>query len=355
MAIFNGDSLKIEIYGESHAEKIGVKVSGMPKFTFSEAKLSEFLARRKASRQVYSTTRKEDDIPVFSGVDGTTVCGEFTADIFNNNVRSSDYGELYGKPRPSHADYASYLKDGTLDYRGGGRFSGRLTAPLCVAGGIIKQYLESLGIEVLAYVQSIGGVEGKSYLSGEVKKEEIISSQKSGFPSLTMGDKMLDEIAAAKADLDSVGGVIECLVYGLKGGVGENLFEGLEGKIASLIYAVPAVKGVEFGAGFNLTGMRGSAANDQMEYCGDKVKFLTNNSGGINGGISNGNVITMRVAVKPTPSIAKKQKTVDLINKESVEIVIKGRHDACIVPRAVPCIESAVAIAIADELIKNNK
>ena len=354
MAIFNGEKLKIEIYGESHAEKIGVKVSGMPKFTFNADELNDFLARRKASGQVFSTARKEDDIPVFSGVDGTTVNGDFTAEIFNKNVKSSDYGELYGKPRPSHADYASYLKNGTLDYRGGGRFSGRLTAPLCVAGGIIKQYLKSLGIEVSAYVQSIGTVNGKSYLDGEIKRSEIAAAQKSGFPSLSKADEMLSEIAAAKSDLDSVGGVIECLVFGLKGGVGDNLFEGLEGKISSLVYAVPAVKGVEFGAGFKLTEMRGSAANDQMEFSGGEVKFLTNNSGGINGGISNGNVISLRIALKPTPSIAKKQKTVDLINKKSVEIEIKGRHDACIVPRAVPCVESAVAVAIADELLKNN-
>lgn len=351
MAIFNGDKLKIEIYGESHADKIGVSVSGMPKFTFNADELNGFLSRRKASGQVFSTARKEDDIPVFSGVDGTTVDGKFSADIFNKNVRSSDYGELYGKPRPSHADYAAFLKDGTLDYRGGGRFSGRLTAPLCVAGGIVKQYLKSLGIEVLAYVQSVGKIKGKSYLDGEVAKNEILSAQQSAFPSLSNAGEMLEEIAAAKSDLDSVGGVIECLVFGLKGGVGDNLFGGLEGKISSLIYAVPAVKGVEFGAGFKLTEMRGSAANDQMEYDGGKVKFLTNNSGGINGGISNGNVISMRVALKPTPSIAKKQKTVDLVNKKSVEIEIKGRHDACIVPRAVPCVESAAAIAILDELL----
>lgn len=353
MAIFNGDNLKIEIYGESHAEKIGVKVYGFPKFTFDSTELNEFLNRRKATGQVFSTTRKEDDIPMFSGVNGTTIDGVFTADIYNKNVRSIDYGELYGKPRPSHADYAAYLKEGTLDYRGGGRFSGRLTAPLCVVGGIVKQYLKTLGIEVLAYVQSIGGIRGKSYLDGEISKEDIIKTQKGNFPSLTNGDEMLKEITAAKSELDSVGGVIECIVYGLKGGVGDNLFEGLEGKISSLIYAVPAIKGVEFGAGFKMAEMRGSTANDQMEYCGDKVKFLTNNSGGINGGISNGNFICIRAAVKPTPSIAKLQKTVDLINKKSVEISINGRHDACIVPRAVPCIESAIAIALADELIKN--
>ena len=351
MATFNGDKLKIEIYGESHAEKIGVKVSGMPKFTFNADELNGFLSRRKASGQVFSTARKEDDIPVFYGVDGKTVNGDFTADIFNNNVRSSDYGELYGKPRPSHADYAAYLKDGTLDYRGGGRFSGRLTAPLCVAGGIIKQYLKSLGIEVLAYIAAVGKVKGRSYLDGDVSESDVLLAQQSSFPSLTKADEMLQEISAAKSDLDSVGGAIECLVFGMKGGVGDNLFGGLEGKISSLVYAVPAVKGVEFGAGFKLTEMRGSAANDQMEYDGDKVKFLTNNSGGINGGISNGNVISLRVALKPTPSIAKKQKTVDLINKKSVETEIKGRHDACIVPRAVPCVESAVAIAILDELL----
>ena len=349
MAIFNGKNISVEIYGESHQEKIGAIVKGLPNFTFNEEELLKFLDRRKASNAVFSTTRKEEDKPVFTNVKDNTISGDFSVDIYNNNVKSGDYNELYGKPRPSHADYSSYLKEGNLDYKGGGRFSGRLTAPLCVVGGIIKQYLKSLGIFVCAYVSKIGKVNGKSYLDGKISKEEILNVK--DFPSLTNSEEMLEYIKNAKAEGDSVGGVIECIVYGMKSGVGDNLFEGLEGKISSLVYSVPAVKGVEFGDGFSLVEKMGSEANDNLTFNNGKVEFLSNNSGGINGGISNGEEITLRVAVKPTPSISKKQKTVDLVKGENVEIEIKGRHDACIVPRAVPCIESAVAIAILDEIL----
>ena len=349
MAIFKGKNLEIEIYGESHQEKIGAIVKGAPKYTFDSDELLEFLDRRKAKSSVYSTSRKEDDLPVFTNVLNNTINGEFKVDIYNKNTKSSDYDNLYGKPRPSHADYTSYLKEGNLNYKGGGRFSGRLTAVLCAVGGIFKQYLENLGIYVHAYVSQIGSVKGKSYLDGEISREELLSLGE--FPSLTNGDKMLEHIKVAKVDGDSVGGVIECIVYGMKPGVGDNLFEGLEGKISSLVYSVPAVKGVEFGSGFNLSSMKGSEANDCLSYQNGKVELLSNNAGGINGGISNGKEITLRVAIRPTPSISKPQKTVDLVNKENVEIIINGRHDACIVPRAVPCIESAVIIALVDEIL----
>ncbi|MBR2376844.1 MAG: chorismate synthase [Clostridia bacterium] len=349
MAIFKGKTLTVEIYGESHQEKIGATVKGAPKYTFDQQKLLEFLDRRKAKSSVYSTSRKEDDLPVFTNVVNSTINGEFSVDIFNKNTKSGDYDNLYGKPRPSHADYTSYLKEGNLNYKGGGRFSGRLTAPLCAVGGIFKQYLEEKGIFIHAYVSKIGKIKGKSYLDGEIKREEILSITK--FPALSNSEEMLEHIKEVKSNGDSVGGIIECIVYGMKTGVGDNLFEGLEGKISSLIYAVPAVKGVEFGSGFSLAEMLGSEANDPLAYKDEKVEILTNNAGGINGGISNGNPITLRVAVRPTPSIAKPQKTVDLVNKENVEIQIQGRHDACIVPRAVPCIESAVAIALVDELL----
>ncbi|MBO5926332.1 MAG: chorismate synthase [Clostridia bacterium] len=349
MAIFKGKNLTVEIYGESHAEKIGAKVTGLPTFAFSREKLNSFLERRKAKSNEYSTTRKEDDLPVFSGILNDEVNGAFSVDIFNKNVKSSDYDDLYGKPRPSHADYASFLKEGNLDFKGGGRFSGRLTAPLCVVGGMLKQYLESLGIYVHAYVSSIGQVNGKSYLDGYVSREEILKIGE--FPALSNGEKMLEHIKSVKSEGDSVGGVIECIVYGLKGGVGDNLFEGLEGKISSLVYAVPAVKGVEFGLGFNLARLKGSEVNDQLNIVNGNIELLSNNAGGINGGISNGKEITLRVAVRPTPSISKPQKTVDLVKLENVEIAINGRHDACIVPRAVPCIESAVIIAVVDEIL----
>lgn len=350
MSTFNGKKVSIEIFGESHAPEIGVKVKGFPEFAFSKEKLCEFMNRRKANGKIYSTARSESDEPDFSGVENNVIKGDFMAIIKNRNVKSSDYNELYGKPRPSHADLTSYFKDGTLDFSGGGRFSGRMTAPLCVAGGLIKEYLEKKGIRILSYIAKIGKAEGRSYKTGIPSISEIDDAIKSDFPALSEKEAMLKEIENAKKDEDSVGGIIECVVFGMKRGVGDCLFSGLEGKISSLLYAIPAVKGVEFGAGFSLADMRGSEANDQLCFKDGRIVFLSDNAGGINGGISNGEPITMRIAIRPTPSIAKEQSTVDLINKTDVKIKIKGRHDACIVPRALPCVESAVAIAIYDEL-----
>ena len=353
MSKFNGKNVSIEIYGESHSQKIGVKVKGYPSFKFDSQKLQNFLARRKAGCDIFSTSRIEPDTPVFSGVDDGNINGEFSADIYNVNKKSSDYNNLIGKPRPSHADYVTFIKDGVTDFSGGGRFSGRLTAPLCIAGGIALQYLESKGVYISAYVSSVGNVNAKSYKTEVFSNEELIKLRDDGvFPSLDSKQEIINEISTVKSGGDSVGGTVECVIYNLNAGVGDSLFEGLEGKIASLVYAIPAVKGVEFGSGFDLTKMNGSIANDSFYYDenGD-VKTSSNHAGGINGGISNGNLITLRVAFRPTPSIAKKQKTIDVINKKNVEIQIGGRHDSCIVPRAVPCVESAVAIAILDEIL----
>ena len=351
MSVFNGKKLRVEIYGESHAEKIGVSVKGLPPFKFDEKALDEFIARRKASGSVYSTARMEADVPVFTGVKNGETAGDFSAEIYNLNKISKDYSALYGKPRPSHADYAWYLKDGALDFSGGGRFSARLTAPFCVAGGIIKQYLLSRGVKIESFVSSVGRVHGRSYKDGGLSAEEINKSREKGdFPSLDKKAEMLEEIKNAKVVGDSVGGVAECCVYGLCG-VGDNLFGGLEGKISSLIYAVPAVKGVEFGDGFSLAEMRGSQANDALRMQNGKVAVISNHAGGINGGIANGSPIAIRVAFRPTPSISLPQKTVDLTTGTDTEIIINGRHDACVVPRALPAVERAVAIAIADEII----
>lgn len=352
MSTFNGKNICVEIFGESHSDTIGVKAKGFPAFKFDLEKLNKFLARRKASGQVYSTARVESDAPVFYDAQDGQIDGSFTAVIYNTNKKSQDYAELIGKPRPSHADYAWYSKDGVTDFTGGGRFSGRMTAPLCVVGGIAKDYLEKLGIKIYAYVKSIGQINGRSYKDGEIAPTELEQLMDSGaFPALSHADEMLNEIADKKSQGDSLGGVVECIVYGMKSGVGDCLFSGLEGKISSLVYSVPAVKGVEFGDGFELAKVTGSIANDGYQYVDGMVTTIKNSSGGINGGISNGANITLSVAIKPTPSIAKEQPTVDLINKVNTTIKIKGRHDACIVPRAVPCIESAVALAILDELL----
>ena len=352
MSTFNGKNISVTIFGESHAEKIGVHVKGFPSFKFDEEKLNQFLARRKASGQVYSTARIESDAPIFDGVNDCQIDGEFTAEIFNSNKKSQDYADLVGKPRPSHADYAWHLKDGVVDFTGGGRFSGRMTAPLCIAGGIAKQYLETLGIKIYAYTSSIGEVKGASYKDGEIgvqQLENLLSSNE--FPALSNSDEMIAAITEVKSQGDSIGGVIECVVFGMKAGVGDCLFDGLEGKISSLVFSVPAVKGVEFGDGFRLATVKGSIANDPYQYVDGRVTAIKNSAGGINGGISNGANITLSVAIRPTPSIAKEQQTVDLINKSNTTIRVKGRHDACIVPRAVPCIESAVALAILDEIL----
>ena len=350
MSILKGKNLNLEILGESHAPEMVVKVKGFPKFTFDSDKLNCYLKRRKASSSAYSTPRIESDNPIFNGVENSTVDGDFEVVIKNENVKSKDYSELYGKPRPWHADYAWFLKDGALDFSGGGRFSARLTAPYCEVGGLAKQYLEKDGIYIASYIQKVGSVSCKSYLDGDILYEDA-TNLPSNFPSLTNGDKMLEEIERVRAEGDSVGGIVEVIVYGMKAGVGDNLFDGLEGKISSLLFSVPAVKGVEFGLGFLAGSSRGSNFNDELYFDNGNVKLKTNNNGGINGGISNGFNITMRVAIKPTPSIAIEQNTVDLINKENVKIKIKGRHDACVAVRALPCIESAVAMAILDEVL----
>ncbi len=352
MSIFNGKNISVEIFGESHSDNIGVKVKGFPKFKIDQDKLNLFLQRRKAKSGVFSTSRIEDDLPIFEGIINGEISGEFSAIIENKNTKSNDYDNLIGKPRPSHADYAWYLKDGVTQFTGGGRFSGRLTAPLCVAGGIAKQYLEGLGINVYAYIKSIANLNGKSYKNCQINKQELESLVSSiSFPSLDNSDKMINEIKKAKEEGDSLGGVVECIVFGMKPAIGDNLFDGLEGKIASLIYSIPAVKGVEFGDGFELSKQLGSIANDPIVIQNGEIRLAKNSAGGINGGITNGENITLSVAFRPTPSISKPQKTVDLVNKTNTIIQIKGRHDACIVPRAVPCVESAVALAVLDEIL----
>lgn len=355
MSKFVGKKLNIEVYGTSHGDKIGVKAYRLKPFRFDLKKLENFLNRRKPTYSPTFSGRNEPDQPIFlSGVernaDGKTAMldgNAFQAEIYNKDVVKSDYADLYGKPRPSHADFAAYLKDGRLDFTGGGEFSGRMTAPLCVVGGILIQYLESLGIAIGAYISELGSVTGKSYKTDDIT---AVCYDESGF-ALSNGRKMYEKVLAAKMSSDSLGATAECIVFNLKGGVGGAMFDGLEGKISSLIYSVPGVKGVEFGSGFSFSDMCGSAANDPISVMDGKIVTLTNNSGGINGGISNGMPITMSVAMRPTPSIGTTQRTVDLTTGKPTTIKIRGRHDACFALRALPAIEAAVAIAIADELI----
>ncbi len=349
MSKWQGNKISVEIFGTSHGDEIGVICENFPLIKINKQELTSFMRRRQGGQGFGSTSRKEQDEPQFVlGVENNTIIdGNFKAIIKNNNKNSSDYNELLGKPRPSHADYCDYVKNGTLDYRGGGRFSGRLTAPICIAGFIAKEYLNSKGIYAYAYVSSVGKVKGKSYKDG-VKREDVENLL--GFPSITKKQQMARVIQKAVRRGDSVGAICECVVFGLGAGVGDDYFSGLEGKIASLIYSIPAVKGVEFGLGFELAKMNGSSANDYFYFDNGVVKTKTNNSGGINGGISNGMPLTMRVAFRPTPSISIEQETVDLINKENVKIRVKGRHDGCVAVRALPVIESAVYLALLDNM-----
>ena len=352
-SVFNGNKIKVEIFGASHAPEIGVKVDGFNGEEVDLVVLDEFMQRRRAKNTAYSTKRLEGDkVIVEYGLDGNKLKGEFKAVIKNSVQKSTDYSNLIKTPRPSHADYVGWTKYGDkFDYRGGGKFSGRLTAPMCIAGGLCKQILEKNQIKINAYIVQIGGVKGKTYSDIDVENFDFSTLDKN-FPVLDRADSelMLNEIENARMAGDSVGGIIECVITGVPVGTGEYMFDSLESVISSLVFAVPAVKGIEFGAGFNISSMRGSLANDAFYYQDGKVKTKTNNNGGINGGMANGMPIIFRVAIKPTPSIAIEQQTVNLEQKENVKLKIEGRHDACITPRAVPVIEAVSAIAIYDNI-----
>ncbi|MBR2070470.1 MAG: chorismate synthase [Clostridia bacterium] len=350
MSKWKGDRLSIEIFGQSHAKSVGANVENFPKIKVDFERLEKFMARRRGNPKfAWSTPRIEGDVPTFSAISDGVLQGDFTIEIANNNVKSKDYSELFAKPRPSHADYVRYLLDGTCDFSGGGEYSARLTAPFAVVGALAKQYLEdNYGIKVLAYLSSVGNVLGKSYKDSQITDKEIESM--GVFPALSNGEKMVEEIKSRAIEGDSVGGVVQCIVFNPLSKLGGNLFGGLEGKISNLLYAIPGVKGVEFGEGFDISKGYGSTENDQLFVESGKVKFKTNKAGGINGGVSNGEPITMSVAFRPTPSIFKEQNTVDLQKMENTVIKIKGRHDSCIAVRGVPVVESAVAIAILDSI-----
>ena len=353
MSTYNGEKLNIRIYGTSHADKIGAVVKGFPRLKIDEEKLHLLMKRRAPSSGVFSTKRNEPDEPIFEkGLDNGVIDGDFEVVIYNKDVKSSDYSSLYAKPRPSHADYVRYLKNGEKDYRGGGEFSARLTAPFCVVGALAKQYLfENYGVEVLAYLSQVGKVKGLSY-KAKLPTKEAVKESYNNFPSLSNAEEMIEEIKVASSQGDSVGGIVECVVYDMPYAIGGSLFEGLEGKIANIVYSIPAVKGVEFGLGFDLSTLKGSKANDPLRVQDGQVSIISNNAGGINGGISNGNPITLRVGFRPTPSISVLQDTVDLENMQNVQIKIEGRHDSCVAVRAVSVVECAVAIAILDAILK---
>lgn len=350
-----GNALKITIFGQSHAPAIGVCMEGFPAgFTPDLDELNAFLARRAPGQGAYTTARREPDRPEFLAglVRGHTCGAPVTAIIRNTDTRSGDYAAFTDVPRPSHADYPAQVKwQGAQDSAGGGHFSGRLTAPLCIAGGLCLQYLHARGIEITAHIERIGAAQDRRFTPTQ---PETLAKAKLPVLDPDSAEAMLAQIAAAKAEGDSVGGCIECAVTGLPAGLGSPMFGGMENRLAQILFGIPAVKGVEFGSGFACAGMRGSEHNDPYFMQDGAVRTRTNHAGGILGGLTTAMPVIFRVAVKPTPSIARPQESVSLQRGEDAVLEIHGRHDPCIVPRAVPCVEAAAAIAILDALLEEN-
>jgi len=349
-----GKKLRISIFGQSHSPAIGVNIDGLPAgINIDTDELRSFLKRRAPGQSDISTARTEDDSPeILSGLAGGVTCGAPLAIIIRNkDARSADYRELRDIPRPSHADYAAHIKyGGHQDAAGGGHFSGRLTAPLCAAGGICLQILRNLGIHVGAHILLIDGVEDGPFDPVNISPADLDSIRVNPLPVVRReaGENMKLRILEAREKGDSVGGVVECAAVGLPAGLGDPMFDGIENRIAGIVFGIPGAKGIEFGSGFAGSERRGSENNDSFYMDGKNVKTRTNNSGGILGGITNGMPVLFRVAFKPTPSIGNEQNSVSLSREENTVLLIKGRHDPCIVPRAVPCVEAAAAIALYD-------
>ena len=349
-----GKILKISIFGQSHSPAIGVCIDGLSAGIKPDMdELKTFMKRRAPGWSGVSSARQEEDNPeIISGLVNNVSCGApLTVIIRNSDIRSGDYNEIRDLPRPSHADYTAYVKyKGNADYAGGGHFSGRLTAALCAAGGLCLQILREKGIDVCAHILQIGSARDDFFDPVNISSQDFAKVRCNSMPVLKQeaGDVMIRQILDAKEAGDSVGGIIECAVRGLPAGIGDPIFEGMENRIAGAVFGIPGVKGLEFGNGFECAALKGSRNNDSFYMDGDKISTRTNNSGGIQGGITNGMPLIFRAAIKPTPSINMEQESVSLSRRENAVLKVKGRHDPCIVPRAVPCIEAAAAIAIYD-------
>ena len=346
MSSIYGETIRLSLFGQSHAPAIGMTLDGLPAGQqIDMEKILAFLRRRAPGLYDYSTPRREPDVPEFlSGIRNGKTCGApLTAIIRNTDAHPETYRDLPAVPRPGHADYPAYVRNGPDgDFSGGGHFSGRMTAPLCIAGAVCKQYLAAKSVTVRARILSVGTIRDDSPFTSPLPDE--------GFPTVSpdKGAEMIALIRAVKEEGDSVGGVIECVVDGLPAGIGDPAFDGMENRIAKAVFAVPAIKGIEFGDGFELAKRKGSESNDAFRLCDGKVRTETNRCGGILGGLTDGMPLCFRVAVKPTPSIGRIQKTVDLKEGKETETAVSGRHDPCIVPRAVPCVEAAAAVAVLD-------
>lgn len=354
-----GNILRVSVFGQSHGKAIGVNIDGLPAGEpIDLEELNAFLDRRKPGKSPLSTARKESDTPVFlSGLENGVTCGfPLCAIIENSDQHSSDYSELADKPRPSHADYTARVKwGGHADMRGGGHFSGRLTAPLCIAGGIAKQILARRGIFVGAHLAAVGTENDAPFpLHPTAELFDAIAAKPFPVVDDGAGDRMQALILEARQDLDSVGGIIECAAIGLPAGLGDPMFGGVENRLAAALFGIPAVKGVEFGLGFGSARLHGSENNDPFTMENGTVVTASNRAGGILGGITTGMPVTLRTAIKPTPSISRPQQTVSLSAMENAELVIRGRHDPCIAHRAVPVVEAVTATVLLDLLLEGN-
>ena len=349
-----GEKIRLSVFGESHGAAVGCVIDGLPSgFELDIEKINSEMARRAPGKDKTSTQRKEDDIPeIISGVlNGKTTGAPLAVIIKNNNTKSSDYSNIADIPRPSHSDYPAYVKfGGNNDIRGGGHFSARLTAPIVFAGAIAKQILKEKGITVAAHIKKIGDVCDDCFDFNNISEELLNSLSSKSFSVINEGaeEKMRAEIEKYRLDSNSVGGEIECAAIGLPVGVGASIFSTVEGKISSFVFGVPAVKGIQFGLGFDFAKQNAKAVNDEYEIKDGKVALISNNNGGVLGGMTSGAPIVFSVAMKPTPSISAPQKSVNLKTMENEELVIKGRHDPCVAVRAVPVIEAVTALAILD-------
>ena len=361
-----GNTLRVTVFGQSHSAGVGCVVEGLPSgIAVDQERVARFMARRAPGNAPWTTPRKEKDaVRILSGLnpDGRTCGAPLAAVIENTNTRSQDYGNIMGIPRPGHADFAAWAKwHGEQDIPGGGHFSGRLTGPLCIAGAICLQWLEQQGIRIAAHVDECAGVADEHFcaLDNSPAAAERLRAQMDAladgreFPAIDKdaAKRMTEAIMAARAQKDSVGGVVECVACGLPAGVGSPMFDGLENTIAYAVFGIPSVKGIEFGAGFAAAAMRGSQNNDPYEVREGTCVPSTNNAGGILGGISTGAPLHFRCALKPISSIGIEQDSVDLERMEPAKLTVRGRHDATAVTRAVPVVEAVTACAAADALL----
>lgn len=363
MASVFGNVIHLSIFGQSHSPAIGCSLDGLPAGVELDLDaLQRFLDRRAPGRSDTATMRREADAPEFvAGVtDGRTDGAPLAAIIRNADTRSGDYAGLRRVPRPGHADYPARIKYRNMhDVAGGGHFSGRLTAPLCVAGGIALQALEGCGVRVAAHIANLGpeGIPDEPLNPMEADPGQLAAIASHELPCIDAdaASRMREAILSVRSELDSIGGVVECAAYGMPAGVGDPMFDGIENRIARIAFGIPAVKGVDFGAGFGAAYLTGSENNDAYRMVGGAVRTETNRAGGILGGITTGAPVVWQMAVKPTPSIGRAQRSVDMDEGTDTELTVRGRHDPCIVPRAVPVAEAACALALLDALLEDGR